>query len=61
MVACCSKYMFQKELWVNVNLYSNELMVQKQDLPQFNLQKPAFSVSLILRAAGHFKKFPFNF
>lgn len=53
--------LFQKELWVNVNIYSNELMVQKQDSPHFSLQTIAFFVGLILRADGHFKQFPFNF
>jgi len=50
--------MFKQESWGNVNIYSNELMVQKWGLPQFSLQTIAFFVGLILGTAGHFKQFP---
>lgn len=45
--------MLQQELWGNVNIYSNELMVQKRGLPQLSLQTIAFFVGLILKTARH--------
>lgn len=52
--------MFKQELWGNVNIYSNELMVQKWELPQLSLQTIAFFVGFSLKTSGHFKQFPLN-